>query len=155
MPFLDTDFISLALSVPPELKIVTMPNGRQMEKWVLRPACEDLLPADIVWRTKEQFDEGSGTIELLDEALGPCRGTGVWATPTAVRPRGAFGRPRRLSITGCCVRVTPGPRWSWRTWHGGPTIAIPESSFRPSSGPSWDRREDRGRQWPRIALRSR
>jgi asparagine synthase (glutamine-hydrolysing) len=74
VPFLDTDFISLALSVPPELKIVTMPNGRQMEKWVLRRACEDLLPADIVWRTKEQFDEGSGTIELLDEALGPLLG---------------------------------------------------------------------------------
>ena len=71
VPFLDTAFIALALSVPPELKIVTMPDGRRMEKWVLRRACEDLLPADIVWRTKEQFDEGSGTIELLDEALEP------------------------------------------------------------------------------------
>jgi asparagine synthase (glutamine-hydrolysing) len=48
-----------------------MPDGRLMEKWVLRTACEDLLPADIVWRTKEQFDEGSGTVDLLAEALGP------------------------------------------------------------------------------------
>ena len=32
-------------------------------------ACEDLLPPDIVWRTKEQFDEGSGTVDLLREAL--------------------------------------------------------------------------------------
>jgi len=29
---------------------------------------------DIVWRTKEQFDEGSGTIELLEEALEPLLG---------------------------------------------------------------------------------
>jgi hypothetical protein len=29
------------------------------------------LPADIVWRTKLQFDEGSGTLGLLDEALAP------------------------------------------------------------------------------------
>ncbi len=71
VPFLDTDFIALALSVPPELKLKTMPDGRLIEKWVLRTACEDLLPADIVWRTKEQFDEGSGTLDLLDGALSP------------------------------------------------------------------------------------
>jgi len=71
VPFLDAAFIALALSVPPELKLAPMPDGRMIEKWVLRRACEDLLPADIVWRTKEQFDEGSGTIDLLDEALEP------------------------------------------------------------------------------------
>ncbi len=71
VPFLDTDFIELALTVPPELKIAPSPDGRLIEKWVLRTACEDLLPADIVWRTKEQFDEGSGTVDLLDDALGP------------------------------------------------------------------------------------
>ena len=71
VPFLATDFIALALTVPAELKLKTMPDGRLMEKWVLRTACEDLLPADIVWRDKEQFDEGSGTLDLLGEALGP------------------------------------------------------------------------------------
>lgn len=71
VPFLDTAFIELALTVPPELKLATMDDGRLMEKWILRKACEDLLPADIVWRTKEQFDEGSGTVELLADALVP------------------------------------------------------------------------------------
>ncbi len=71
VPFLDTDFIALALTVPPELKLRAMPDGQLMEKWVLRTACEDLLPADIVWRSKEQFDEGSGTVDLLEEALAP------------------------------------------------------------------------------------
>jgi asparagine synthase (glutamine-hydrolysing) len=71
VPFLDTEFIALALSVPAELKLRTMADGRHVEKWVLRMACEDLLPADIVWRNKEQFDEGSGTLDLLVDALGP------------------------------------------------------------------------------------
>ena len=71
VPFLDTDFIALALTVPAELKLMAMPNGQVADKWVLRKASEDLLPADIVWRSKEQFDEGSGTVDLLAEALGP------------------------------------------------------------------------------------
>lgn len=69
VPFLDTDFIALALTVPTELKLAAMPDGQIMEKWILRMACEDLLPPDIVWRTKEQFDEGTGTVDLLAEAL--------------------------------------------------------------------------------------
>jgi asparagine synthase (glutamine-hydrolysing) len=31
-----------------------------MEKWVLRKACEDLLPASVAWRQKEQFSDGVG-----------------------------------------------------------------------------------------------
>lgn len=71
VPFLDTGFIQTSLSVPAELKLVTMPNGQRMEKWVLRQACADLLPPEIVWRVKEQFDEGSGTVDLLGAALKP------------------------------------------------------------------------------------
>ncbi len=71
VPFLDTGFIALALSVPAELKLAPTSDGRLSEKWVLRMACQDLLPPDIVWRSKEQFDEGSGTLDLLGEALGP------------------------------------------------------------------------------------
>jgi asparagine synthase (glutamine-hydrolysing) len=71
VPFLDTKFIHLALSVPPELKLRTNGAGQPIEKWVLRKACEDLLPPEIVWRSKEQFDEGSGTVDLLGEALKP------------------------------------------------------------------------------------
>ncbi|NIM67238.1 MAG: asparagine synthetase B, partial [Armatimonadetes bacterium] len=32
-------------------------------------AFEDLLPAEIIWRDKEQFDEGSGSVDLLSEAI--------------------------------------------------------------------------------------
>jgi asparagine synthase (glutamine-hydrolysing) len=71
VPFLDTRFIHLALAASPELKLVADRNGQRMEKWILRKACEELLPPEIVWRTKEQFDEGSGTVDVLAEALRP------------------------------------------------------------------------------------
>ena len=66
VPFLDLKMIELAQTIPTELKIPRERNGEIKEKWVLRKAFEDLLPAEIIWRDKEQFDEGSGTIDVLD-----------------------------------------------------------------------------------------
>jgi len=74
-PFLDRDLIDFAQSIPAELKLRrTDPNavestGPTTEKWILRKACWDLLPADLVWRKKAQFDEGSGTVDALEAAL--------------------------------------------------------------------------------------
>lgn len=65
VPFLDTELIEVAQTVPPEWKLRKMPDGRLVEKWILRKACEDLLPPEIVWRNKEQFDEGSGTVDMV------------------------------------------------------------------------------------------
>ena len=50
-------------------KLRTGPDGATTEKWILRKACEDLLPQDLVWRKKAQFDEGTGTVGVLEEAL--------------------------------------------------------------------------------------
>jgi asparagine synthase (glutamine-hydrolysing) len=69
VPFLDTDVIAMAQTVPAELKLKTGNNGRRIEKWILRKAFEDLLPSEIVWRDKEQFDEGSGMVDLLPAVL--------------------------------------------------------------------------------------
>jgi len=55
----------LGQRIPPQWKIRQLENGIHVEKWILRKAFEDLLPAEIVWRTKEQFDEGSGTTDVL------------------------------------------------------------------------------------------
>jgi asparagine synthase (glutamine-hydrolysing) len=70
-PFLDRDLIAFAQSIPASLKLkVTDPaTGATTEKWILRKACEDLLPAEVIWRKKAQFDEGSGTVAALEEAL--------------------------------------------------------------------------------------
>lgn len=69
VPFLDVSMIELAQTIPPELKLKRTSGGQRIEKWVLRKAVEDLLPPEIVWRDKEQFDEGSGTVDLLDQLI--------------------------------------------------------------------------------------
>lgn len=57
VPFLDLEFLDLAMSVATRDKMVR--EGR-MEKHVLRQAFEDWLPGKIVWRQKEQFSDGVG-----------------------------------------------------------------------------------------------
>jgi asparagine synthase (glutamine-hydrolysing) len=69
VPFLDTELIGLAQTVPACLKLRHSPSGDWQEKWILRKACEDLLPAEITWRAKAQYDEGSGTVDLLSHGL--------------------------------------------------------------------------------------
>lgn len=66
VPFLDLKMIELGQRIPAALKILRSNNGNCVEKWILRKACEDLLPHEIIWRTKEQFDEGSGTADVMD-----------------------------------------------------------------------------------------
>jgi asparagine synthase (glutamine-hydrolysing) len=65
VPFLDVAFVELGLEIPPELKLRQRAQGAPLEKWILRLAGQGLLPEEILWREKEQFDEGSGTVELL------------------------------------------------------------------------------------------
>jgi asparagine synthase (glutamine-hydrolysing) len=62
VPFLDKDFIDIAMSLNPTDKMnIKMPDGKQrMEKWILRKAFEDMLPESICWRQKEQFSDGVG-----------------------------------------------------------------------------------------------
>lgn len=66
VPFLDLEMIRLGQLIPAEYKLAV---GQRPEKWILRKALEDLLPKEIVWRDKEQFDEGSGTVDLVNHAL--------------------------------------------------------------------------------------
>lgn len=59
VPFLDKEFIDVAMTVNPKDKMISKADGK-MEKWVLRKAFEDLLPESIAWRQKEQFSDGVG-----------------------------------------------------------------------------------------------
>ena len=69
VPFLDTAMIDMAMSIPAEVKL-RQADDKPIEKWILRKAFEDLLPNEIVWRDKVQFDEGSGLADLMaDEAM--------------------------------------------------------------------------------------
>ena len=62
VPFLDKDFIDIAMGLNPTDKMsIRLPDGKQrIEKWILRKAFEDLLPESICWRQKEQFSDGVG-----------------------------------------------------------------------------------------------
>lgn len=57
VPFLDKEFIDVAMNLNPEDKMAG--NGR-IEKWILRKAFEEYLPYNILWRQKEQFSDGVG-----------------------------------------------------------------------------------------------
>ncbi len=57
VPFLDKEFLDVAMRLNPEDKMAK--NGK-MEKWILRKTFEDLLPASVAWRQKEQFSDGVG-----------------------------------------------------------------------------------------------
>ncbi len=66
VPFLDREAIEVSLSIPSEYKLCGNPP---IEKWILRKAVEDLLPDQITWRKKEQFDEGSGIIDFIEQSI--------------------------------------------------------------------------------------
>jgi asparagine synthase (glutamine-hydrolysing) len=57
VPFLDKEFMDVAMRLNPADKMAG--NGK-IEKWVLRKAFEDMLPASVAWRQKEQFSDGVG-----------------------------------------------------------------------------------------------
>jgi asparagine synthase (glutamine-hydrolysing) len=59
VPFLDREFLDVAMSVDPAAKMANAAAGR-MEKHLLREAFADLLPPQIAWRQKEQFSDGVG-----------------------------------------------------------------------------------------------
>ena len=61
VPFLDKDFLDVAMSIDPKEKMCA--PGR-IEKYILRKAFDTpedpYLPASVLWRQKEQFSDGVG-----------------------------------------------------------------------------------------------
>lgn len=57
VPFLDKEFLDVAMSLDPESK---MCPGHTIEKKIVREAFQDMLPETVAWRQKEQFSDGVG-----------------------------------------------------------------------------------------------
>jgi asparagine synthase (glutamine-hydrolysing) len=57
VPFLDREFIDVAMTINPEAK---MSGNKRMEKQILREIFADYLPESIRNRQKEQFSDGVG-----------------------------------------------------------------------------------------------
>jgi asparagine synthase (glutamine-hydrolysing) len=69
VPFLDADFLDVAMNLNPTEKMIhtgptVAPENRRIEKWAIRKAFDTpddpYLPAEILWRQKEQFSDGVG-----------------------------------------------------------------------------------------------
>ena len=91
VPFLDKEFIDIAMRLNPEDKLI---NGERMEKWVIRKAFEKYLPESVAWRQKEQFSDGVGyswidtlkevvEVEVTDEQLANAKYKFPIQTPTS------------------------------------------------------------------------
>ncbi|CAO3622371.1 unnamed protein product [Mucor fragilis] len=67
VPFLDKEFLEVAMNITPEEKRHNKAEGR-MEKYIIRkafdtsddPSAKPYLPDNILWRQKEQFSDGVG-----------------------------------------------------------------------------------------------
>jgi len=57
VPFLDKEFLDVAMRLNPEDKLV---KDGKMEKHILREIFSDYLPEEVAWRQKEQFSDGVG-----------------------------------------------------------------------------------------------
>ena len=72
VPFLDPEFLDVAMGIDPAHKMIRRPPGRRrgrcrtkhgagsMEKYILRKAFDGWIPDEILWRQKEQFSDGVG-----------------------------------------------------------------------------------------------
>ena len=69
VPFLDADFLDIAMNLSPEEKMIKKGPGvskeeTRIEKWAIRKAFDTpedpFLPDEILWRQKEQFSDGVG-----------------------------------------------------------------------------------------------
>eukprot|EP00593_Proboscia_inermis_P012289 CAMPEP_0171309076 /NCGR_PEP_ID=MMETSP0816-20121228/19201_1 /TAXON_ID=420281 /ORGANISM="Proboscia inermis, Strain CCAP1064/1" /LENGTH=589 /DNA_ID=CAMNT_0011792349 /DNA_START=61 /DNA_END=1830 /DNA_ORIENTATION=+ len=69
VPFLDADFLEVAMNLDPQEKMIikgpgVSPKDTRIEKWAMRKAFDTpddpYLPKEILWRQKEQFSDGVG-----------------------------------------------------------------------------------------------
>ncbi|KAL7079459.1 hypothetical protein ACQ4LE_001620 [Meloidogyne hapla] len=60
VPFLDKKFVSFVSRLPPSFKLI---SGK-IEKFILRKSFKDLLPSEVLWRSKEGFSEALGKMDI-------------------------------------------------------------------------------------------
>lgn len=65
-PLISGKLLKYSLSIPSEFKL-KQDGGQAIEKWIFRKAFEDMLPQKIVWRIKQEFSQGSGTADILQQ----------------------------------------------------------------------------------------
>jgi len=67
-PYLDPEVVAFSNTIPMELKVrYDAEQARDVEKWILREAMREWLPAEIADRPKLRFAGGTGVDDLMDE----------------------------------------------------------------------------------------
>ncbi len=59
-PYLDPLFMDFAKKLPFNMK-VRLENGINYGKWILRKAYSELIPTEVIWRSKAPLEQGTGT----------------------------------------------------------------------------------------------
>ena len=126
VPFLDLEFLELAMGMDAEAKMVApRPDGRPpIEKAVLREAFEGVLPASILWRQKEQFSDGVGYgwIDALKARAAEVVGDAAFADAAKRFPHDPPVTREAYWYRSLFEAVFPGEACA-RTVPGGPSIA--------------------------------
>lgn len=65
-PLISGDLLKFSMAIKPDQKIASKGN-QKIEKWIFRKAYEKQLPKKIVWRSKQEFSQGSGTAEIFQD----------------------------------------------------------------------------------------
>ena len=63
-PLISGELLQYSLAIPPQYK-QRPEEDQKIEKWIFRKAYEDILPESIVWRSKQEFSQGSGSASVL------------------------------------------------------------------------------------------
>jgi asparagine synthase (glutamine-hydrolysing) len=72
VPYITPAVVNLALAIPVHLKVREgrdRGDGKRIGKYILRRTFDGLLPDEIIWGSKRDFDHGSGMTEILGEAV--------------------------------------------------------------------------------------
>ena len=134
VPFLDKQFLNVAMDIDPTEKLIDFKNNR-MEKYILRkafdttdePDTKPYLPDKILWRQKEQFSDGVGygwidalkdnaELHVTDEMMkNPKKewGDDIPDTKEAYWYRSMFDEHFPSYCAGTVMRWTP--KWSTQT----------------------------------------
>jgi len=149
VPFLDKEFLEVAMNIDPQEKMITK-EPKRIEKYIMRKAfdpsvlgegAQPYLPENILWRQKEQFSDGVGygwidalkdnaELHVTDEMMkNPKKewGSDVPDTKEAYWYRIMFDEHFPPYCAETVMRWTP--TWSKQTDPSGRAIAIHEQKY--------------------------
>jgi asparagine synthase (glutamine-hydrolysing) len=119
VPFLDVEFMEVAMRMDAQFKMVDQNGARRIEKAVLREAFAGYLPDAILWRQKEQFSDGVGygwidglkahaEAQVSDRELASAGGRFPINTPQTKEAYFYRGMFERVFPGDACARTVPG-----------------------------------------------